>query len=71
MMKVDGEAFKKARLRMLLSPLNLASTAGVSPNIIKNLEMGKPPRPDLIRKVILALDITVEEALERGMISHG
>ncbi|MDR1050711.1 MAG: helix-turn-helix domain-containing protein [Deltaproteobacteria bacterium] len=69
-MNVDGEAFKKARLKKLLSPLNLASEAGVSPNIIKNIEKGKTPRLDLIRKVILALGLTVEEALEKRMISH-
>ncbi|MDR0354823.1 MAG: helix-turn-helix domain-containing protein [Deltaproteobacteria bacterium] len=69
-MKIDGEAFRQARMKKLLSPLNLASEAGVSPNIVKNIEKGKTPRLDLIRKVIFALDMTIEEALEKKMISH-
>jgi transcriptional regulator with XRE-family HTH domain len=69
-MKINGEAFKEARLSKLMSKLYLASSSGVSPNIIKNIELGKTARPDLIRKVVLALGMTVEEAFEKKMIRH-
>jgi transcriptional regulator with XRE-family HTH domain len=69
-MKINGDAFRDARVSKLMSKLNLASTSGVSPNIIKNIELGKPARPDLIRKVVLALGITVEEAFDKKMVSH-
>ncbi|MDR1656595.1 MAG: helix-turn-helix domain-containing protein [Deltaproteobacteria bacterium] len=67
-MKIDGEAFKKVRMQQLLSSFGLAKQAGVSPNIVRNIEMGKIPRADSIRKVVLALGLTVEEALDRRMI---
>ncbi|MDR3134506.1 MAG: helix-turn-helix domain-containing protein [Deltaproteobacteria bacterium] len=69
-MKVNGDAFREARLNKLMSKLHLASSSGVSPNIIKNIEQGKPARPDLIRKVVLALGLTVEEAFEKKMVKH-
>ncbi|MDR2442124.1 MAG: helix-turn-helix domain-containing protein [Deltaproteobacteria bacterium] len=67
-MRVDGDAFKKARTKQLLSSFGLAKQAGVSPNIVRNIEMGKTPRADTVRKVISALGLTVEEALDRRMI---
>ena len=67
-MKVDGDAFKQARMKQLLSSFGLAKQAGVSPNIVRNLESGKIPRLDSMRKVIVALGLTVEEALEHQMI---
>jgi predicted transcriptional regulator len=69
-MKIDGEAFKKARMRQLLSSFGLAKQAGVSPNIVRNLELGKPPRLDSVRKVILALGLTIEEAVDSRMIEQ-
>jgi transcriptional regulator with XRE-family HTH domain len=69
-MKVNGDAFRELRLNKLMSKLNLASSSGVSPNIIKNIELGKTARPDLIRKVVLALGLSVEEAYEKNLISH-
>jgi transcriptional regulator with XRE-family HTH domain len=69
-MLVNGDAFREARMSKLMSKLRLASNSGVSPNIIKNIELGKPARPDLIRKVVLALGMTVEEAFEKKMVKH-
>jgi predicted transcriptional regulator len=69
-MKVDGDAFKQARMKQLLSSFGLAKQAGVSPNIVRNLELGKIPRLDSMRKVIVALGMTVEEALEHRMIQQ-
>ena len=69
-MRIDGEAFKKARMRQLLSSFGLAKQAGVSPNIIRNLELGKSPRLDSVRKVIMALGMTVEEALDKKLIEQ-
>ncbi|MDR2300564.1 MAG: helix-turn-helix domain-containing protein [Deltaproteobacteria bacterium] len=70
-MIINGEAFREARLNKLMSKLNLASSSGVSPNIIKNIELGKSARPDLVRKVVLALGLTVEEAFDKKMVRHG
>jgi predicted transcriptional regulator len=69
-MKIDGDAFRKARIKQLLSPFGLAKQAGVSPNIVRNLELGKSPRVESVRKVILALGMTVEEARDRRMVEH-
>jgi predicted transcriptional regulator len=69
-MKVNGDAFKKARMKQLLSSFGLAKQAGVSPNIVRNIESGKIPRLDSMRKVIVALGMTVEEALEYRMIQQ-
>jgi DNA-binding phage protein len=48
----------------------LAKQAGVSTTIIRNLEMGKSPRLDSVRKVIAALGLTVQEALDRRMVER-
>jgi predicted transcriptional regulator len=67
-MKVNGAAFKKIRENRLLGPYNLAKRAGISPSIIKSIEQGGTPRLESIRKVLTALDLTVQDAYSMGLL---
>ncbi|MDR2302875.1 MAG: helix-turn-helix domain-containing protein [Deltaproteobacteria bacterium] len=69
-MKVNGAEFKKMRENRLLGPYNLAKLAGISPSIIKSIENGGSPRLESIRKVLAALDLTVEEAYQKRMLEE-
>jgi predicted transcriptional regulator len=69
-MKVNGAAFKKMRENRLLGPYNLAKLAGISPSIIKSIEQGGSPRLESIRKVLAALDLTVQEAYQNKMLEE-
>jgi DNA-binding phage protein len=67
-MKINCDAFKKLRESKLLGVYNLAKQADVSPSIVKSLEEGGRPRLESIRKVIVALGLTVEEAYQKKLI---
>ncbi|MDR1085602.1 MAG: helix-turn-helix domain-containing protein [Deltaproteobacteria bacterium] len=67
-MKINGEAFQKARENQLLSTIGLAKMADVSPNVIRSLEQGNNIRPESIRKIIEALGLTIEDAQKKGLI---
>ena len=67
-MKVNPEAFRKARENQLVSVLGLAKKAEVSGKVIRNLELGKTIRLESIRKIIQALGYTIEEARERRLV---
>ena len=67
-MKVNPAQFVKAREDQLLSVLTLANKAELSVKVIKHLEEGKPVRLVSIRKVITALGLTLDEALEKKLI---
>lgn len=67
-MKVNPEAFRKARENQLVSVLGLAKKAEVSGKVIRNLELGKTIRLESIRKIIQALGFTIEEARERRLV---
>lgn len=69
-MKVNGAEFRKMRENRLLGPYNLAKLAGISPSIIKSIEQGGTPRLESIRKVLTALDLTVQEAYQRKMLEE-
>jgi predicted transcriptional regulator len=69
-MRVNAEAFKKARESRLLGIHHLAKSADVSPGCVKGLESGSRPRLDTLRKIIAALGMTVEEAYERRFIEE-
>ncbi|MDR2454977.1 MAG: helix-turn-helix domain-containing protein [Deltaproteobacteria bacterium] len=67
-MKVNPEAFRKARENQLVSVLGLAKKAEVSGKVIRNLELGKTIRLESIRKIIQALGFTIEEAREKRLV---
>jgi predicted transcriptional regulator len=67
-MKVNPEAFRKARENQLVSVLGLAKKAEVSGKVIRNLELGKTIRLESIRKIIQALGYTIEEAREKRLV---
>ncbi|MDR1545314.1 MAG: helix-turn-helix domain-containing protein [Deltaproteobacteria bacterium] len=68
-MKINPEAFKKAREALSLSTRQLAHKAGVSEITINKIE-AKQPRIDMIRKIVIALELSFDEAREKGLIMH-
>jgi predicted transcriptional regulator len=69
-MKVNPEAFRKARENQLVSVLGLAKKAEVSGKVIRNLELGKTIRLESIRKIIQALGFTIDEAREKRLVEE-
>ncbi|MDR2300563.1 MAG: helix-turn-helix domain-containing protein [Deltaproteobacteria bacterium] len=67
-MNVDGLAFKKARVKRLMTQSFLSRTSGVSPNTIKKIETGQTRKLDVIRKVLTAMNMSVKEAFETHML---
>ncbi|MDR0354953.1 MAG: helix-turn-helix domain-containing protein [Deltaproteobacteria bacterium] len=67
-MRVNAEAFRRARENQLISVLGLAKKAEVSGKVIRNLELGKTTRLESIRKIISALGFTLEEAREKRLV---
>ncbi|MDR2367428.1 MAG: helix-turn-helix domain-containing protein [Deltaproteobacteria bacterium] len=68
---VNGEAFFEARLERFLSQEALAGKAGVSSNAIKRMERGQKIGSEITRKVLMALGISVKEALEKKFVRFG
>ncbi|MDR0355256.1 MAG: helix-turn-helix domain-containing protein [Deltaproteobacteria bacterium] len=52
---------KNIREQMLLSKAELARKAGVSPMTIDRIENGEKARMETMRKIILALGLTLED----------
>ncbi|MDR1109860.1 MAG: helix-turn-helix domain-containing protein [Deltaproteobacteria bacterium] len=69
-MRVNAEAFRRARENQLISVLGLAKKAEVSGKVIRNLELGKTTRLESIRKIINALGYTLEEAREKRLVEE-
>jgi transcriptional regulator with XRE-family HTH domain len=65
---IDGEAFKRARAKRLWSRDALANQAGVSAYALRKIESGEKIRISIVRKVILALGMTLEEALQKRFV---
>ncbi|MEE9516428.1 MAG: helix-turn-helix transcriptional regulator [Candidatus Adiutricales bacterium] len=57
---MGNNALKKIRERRLLSKAELARKAGVSPLTIDRIEKGKNCRMETKRKILLALDYSIE-----------
>jgi transcriptional regulator with XRE-family HTH domain len=70
LMDVNGKAFCEARLDKFVSQETLARMAGVSPNAIKRIEKGNKIGADLLRKVLPALGISIEEAFAKHLIKQ-
>jgi predicted transcriptional regulator len=67
-MKIDGNAFVKARESHLLGVLELANKADVTFKTLSRVEKGQSVKLVSLRKVIKALGLTIEEAVAKRMI---
>jgi transcriptional regulator with XRE-family HTH domain len=67
-MKINGNAFVKARESHLLGVLELANKADVTFKTLSRVEKGQSVKLVSLRKVIKALGLTIEEALDKRMI---
>jgi transcriptional regulator with XRE-family HTH domain len=67
-MKINGNAFIKARESHLLGVLELANKADVTFKTLSRIEKGESVKLISLRKVINALGFTVKQALDKRMI---
>lgn len=67
-MKINGEAFRKAREARLLGTHHLAKAADVSPGCIQGLESAGRARLSTLRKIIAALGMSIQEAYDRKFL---
>lgn len=70
-MKIDGNAFVKARESHLLGVLELANKADVTFKTLSRVEKGQSVKYVSLRKVIKALGLTIDEALAKRMVVLG
>jgi DNA-binding XRE family transcriptional regulator len=67
MVRVDGQKLKEWRERRLLTLRELGARSGVQFHTIHAIEVGKQePRISTLRKLVEALEISVEEVLLSG-----
>jgi transcriptional regulator with XRE-family HTH domain len=67
-MKINGNAFVKARESHLLGVLELANRADVTFKTLSRVEKGQSVKRVSLRKVIKALGLTIEEAIAKRMV---
>jgi predicted transcriptional regulator len=67
-MKINYSVLKKMIENRLYTPGKFARLAGISPNILTSIEQGGSPRYQSLRKILAALDLTVEEAYLQNLL---
>ena len=68
-MKINGNAFVKAREAHLLGVLELANKADVTFKTLSRVEKGQSVKLVSLRKVIKALGLTIEEGVAKRVIT--
>ena len=69
MLKINPSGLAKERMRRVLTTSELSRLSSLSPLTVRRVEQGFPARPETIRSIIAAMDLTIEDGLKKGIIT--
>lgn len=69
MLKINPSGLAKERKRLVLTTSELSRMSSLSPLTVRRVEQGFPARPETIRSIIAAMDLTIEDGLRKGVLT--
>jgi DNA-binding XRE family transcriptional regulator len=69
-MRLNSEKFKRYRQNKLMSVAELAQKSEITQDTIRGLEAGKMPKMKIIRTLLTALNLTLEDSYNLGILER-